>query len=153
MKLQQGFSLIELMIAVVIVSIITAVAVPSYRDYVTRSRVPEATAGLGDIRVRMEQFYQDNRTYPTGGCVVAPAAPLATQVQVPLGQSFDFTCGAPTATTYTVQADGKGSMAGFRYSVDQFNGRASNFTGAAAANGWTAQAPNNCWVNKKGGRC
>jgi len=150
---QQGFSLIELMIAVVIVGIISAVAIPNYRDYITRSRVPEATAALGDLRVRMEMFYQDNRTYPTGGCVVAPTAPSATQLQVPLGQNFDFTCGAPTATTYTVQAAGNGSMAGFQYTVDQFNGKASTFTGAAATNGWSAHAPNNCWVTKKGGAC
>ena len=153
MKQQHGFSLVELMIAVVIVGIITAVAIPNYRDYVTRSRVPEATATLGDIRVRMEQFYQDNRTYPTGGCVVQPTAPSATQIQVPLGQNFDFTCGAPTGTTFTVQAAGKGSMAGFQYSVDQFNGKTSTLTGVAATNGWTAHSPNNCWVTKKGGYC
>ncbi len=150
---QQGFSLIELMIAVVIIGIITAVAIPNYRDYVTRSRVPEATASLGDLRVRMELFYQDNRTYPTGGCVVAPTAPSATQLQVPLGQNFDFTCGAPTATTYTVQAAGKGSMAGFAYTVDQFNGKSSTFTGTAAADGWASHSPDNCWATKKGGYC
>lgn len=150
---QHGFSLIELMIAVVIIGIITAVAIPNYRDYVTRSRVPEATAGLGDIRVRMEQYYQDNRTYPTGGCVVAPTAPSATQLQVPLGQNFDFTCGAPTAITYTVQAAGKGSMAGFAYTVDQFNGKSSTFTGTAATDGWASHSPNNCWATKKGGYC
>jgi type IV pilus assembly protein PilE len=151
---QQGFSLIELMIAVVIVGIISAVAIPNYRDYVTRSRIPEATAGLGDIRVRMEQFFQDRRTYPTAGCVVAPTVPSATELklQVPLGESYDFTCAA-TATTYTVTATGKGSMAGFLFSVDQFNARTSNFTGTAAADGWTSHAPNNCWVIRKGGKC
>ena len=153
MKHQQGFSLIELMIAVVIVGIITAVAIPNYRDYVTRGRIPEATAALGDIRVRMEQFYQDNRSYPTGGCVVAPTAPSATQLQVPMGQSFDFTCGTPTVSTYTVRADGKGTMAGFRYTLDQFNGRTSVLTGAATTAGWTAHTPNDCWVTKKGGQC
>ena len=157
MKHQQGFSLIELMIAIVIVGIITAVAIPSYRDYVTRSRVPEATAALGDLRVRMEQFYQDNRTYPTAGCVVAPTLPAPTtpptQLQLPLGQNFNFTCGTPTATTYTVQAAGKGSMVGFQYTVDQFNGKTSAFTGAAATNGWTVPSPNNCWATKKGGYC
>jgi type IV pilus assembly protein PilE len=149
---QQGFSLIELMIAVVIVGIISAVAIPNYRDYVTRSRIPEATAGLGDIRVRMEQFFQDNRSYPVGGCVVSPAAPGATQLQVPAGDSYDFTCAA-TATTYTVTAAGKGSMVGFEFTIDQFNGRNSNFTGTAAADGWTSHAPNNCWVIRKGGKC
>ena len=152
MKHQQGFSLIELMIAVVIIGIITTVAIPNYQDYVTRSRVPEATAALGDLRVRMEQYYQDNRAYPTG-CVVAPTAPGATQLQLPLGQNFNFTCGAPTATTYTVQAAGKVSMVGFQYTVDQFNGKTSAFTGAAATNGWTVHIPNNCWATKKGGYC
>ena len=152
MKHQQGFSLIELMIAVVIVGIITAVAIPNYSDYVTRSRVPEATAALGDLRVRMEQFFQDNRTYPTGGCVVAPTAPTATQVSVALGSSFDFTCAA-TATTFTVTAAGKGPMAGFQYTLNQFNTRATNFSGAAAAAGWTSHTPNSCWVTKKGGKC
>jgi type IV pilus assembly protein PilE len=157
MKRQQGFSLMELMIAVVIVGIISAVAIPNYRDYVTRSRIPEATAGLGDIRVRMEQFYQDNKTYPTGGCVVAPTAPLLNQLQVPLGQNFGFDCGAaaalPTGTTYTLKATGKGSMSGFLYTIDQFNGRATTFSGTAAANGWTSASPNNCWVTAKGGKC
>ncbi len=149
---QQGFSLIELMIAVVIVGIISAVAIPNYRDYVTRSRVPEATAGLGDLRVRMEQFFQDNRTYPVGGCVTTPAAATATQLQLAAGQNFTFTC-ASTATTFTATATGTGSMAGFAYTVDQFNGRATTFSGAAAAGGWTSHSPNSCWVTKKGGHC
>ena len=122
MKQQQGFSLVELMVTVVIVSILASIAIPSYRDYVTRSRIPEATATMGDARVRMEQFFQDNRTYPTGGCAVSPAVPSATQISVPVGDSFDFTCAA-TATTYTVTATGKSSMAGFLYTLNQFNTR------------------------------
>ena len=152
MKHQQGFSLIELMIAIVIVGIITAVAIPNYSDYVTRSRVPEATAGLGDIRVRMEQFFQDNRTYPLGGCATAPTAATATQLQLAAGQNFTFTCAA-AATTYTVTATGAGGMSGFQYTLDQFNTRATNFSGAAATAGWISHVPNNCWVSKKGGKC
>jgi type IV pilus assembly protein PilE len=157
MKRQHGFSLIELMVTIVIIGILATVAIPNYRDYVTRGRIPEATSGLADIRVRMEQFYQDNRTYPTGGCVNAPTAPSAIQLQVPLGENFALSCGtgasAPTATTYTVTATGNGSMAGFQYTLDQFNTRATNISGAASTAGWTSHSPNNCWVTKKGGRC
>lgn len=152
MKQQQGFSLVELMVTVVIVSILASIAIPSYRDYVTRSRIPEATATMGDARVRMEQFFQDNRTYPTGGCAVSPAVPSATQISVPVGDSFDFTCAA-TATTYTVTATGKSSMAGFLYTLNQFNTRTSAISGVPAAQGWSAHSPNNCWVTKKGGGC
>jgi type IV pilus assembly protein PilE len=152
---QQGFTLIEVMITVVIIGIIMSVAIPNYRDYVTRSRIPEATAGLSDIRVRMEQFFQDNRAYPAT-CVVAPTLPAATtpptQLQVPLGSAFDFSC-ATTATTFTVTAAGKNQMTGFGYTIDNFNGKASNFSGAALAGGWAVHAPNTCWATKKGGGC
>lgn len=152
MKLQKGFSLIELMIAVVIISILAAVAIPNYQDYVTRSRIPEATSGMSDIRVRMEQFFQDNRSYPIGGCVIAPSVPSLTQLGVPIGTSFDFSCTA-TATTYSVVATGKGSMAGFSYTLNQLNNRTTTFGGLAASRGWTIHSPNNCWVTRKGGKC
>ena len=149
MKQQQGFSLMELMIAVVIVGILAAIAIPNYSDYVTRSRIPEATAELSNLRVRMEQFFQDNRSYPTAGCA---ATADATHIAVPTGDSFNFTC-ATTATTFTVTAAGKGTMAGFTYTIDNFNGKTSAFTGTGSSAGWTAHSPNTCWATKKGGAC
>ena len=149
MKQQQGFSLMELMIAIVIIGIISAIAIPNYSDYVTRSRIPEATAELSNLRVRMEQFFQDNRSYPTAGCA---ATADATHIAVPPGDSFNFTC-ATTATTFTVTAAGKGKMAGFTYTIDNFNGKTSAFTGTGSSAGWTAHSPNTCWATKKGGAC
>lgn len=149
---QLGFTLIEIMIVVAIVAILSAIAIPSYRDYVTRGRVVEATSGLGDARSKMEQYFQDNRTYPTG-CVIQPAAPGATQVQLTSLQSFDLACGNLTATTYTVTATGKVAMAGFTYAITEQNVRTSAFSGSGASAGWTAAAPNTCWVIRKGGYC
>ena len=149
---QTGFSLIEVMIVVAIVAILSAIAIPSYRDYVTRGRLVEATGGLADARNKMEQFFQDNRTYPTG-CVIQPAAPAATEIQVQALQSFALACGTLSATTYTVTATGIGPMAGFTYTIDQQNTKTSAFSGSGASKNWTAASPNTCWVIRKGGTC
>jgi len=141
LTLQAGFTLIEVMITVAIVAILAAVAVPMYRDYVVRSRIPEATSGLASRQVRMEQYFQDTRTY-----VGAPDCTLNTTES----QFFNFSCAAspaPSATVFVLQAVGKGGMAGFTYTVNQSSQRAT----AAVPTGWTASAT--CWVTKKGGVC
>ena len=63
MQKTSGFSLIEVMITVVIVAILSAIAIPSYSDYMVMGKIPEATTGLASKRVQAEQFYQDNLTY------------------------------------------------------------------------------------------
>lgn len=140
MKTQNGFTLIELMIVVVIVSILAAVALPSYRDYVRRGKIAEATSGLATKRVQMEQFFQDNRTY-----VAAPAC----NNDAVTSTNFVFSCnGAATATTYALQAVGANSMTGFTYTVNELNQRTTTITGVG---GWTGNA--NCWVTRRGGEC
>lgn len=137
--LQAGFTLIEIMITVAIVGILAAVAVPMYRDYVVRSRIPEATSGLASRQVRMEQYFQDTRTY-----VGAPDCTLNTTES----RFFDFSCAAsPSATAFSLQAVGKGGMAGFTYTVNQSSQRATT----AVPTGWTTSAT--CWVAKKDGTC
>jgi type IV pilus assembly protein PilE len=136
----RGFTLIEVVITVAIVAILAAVALPSYRDYVTRGYIPEATSQLGTLQVRLEQYYQDNRTYAGApGC-----GPDTTTSKV-----FDFECTAVDANGYTLQAQGKGRMAGFAFTVNQ----AGQKTTASVPDGWAQPSPNNCWVTRKGGVC
>jgi TonB family protein len=58
------------MIVVVVLAVLAAIALPSYTDYVVRSKLTEAHTHLADLRVKMEQRFQDARTY-----VAASAAP------------------------------------------------------------------------------
>jgi len=64
-KYMKGVTLIELMIVVVIISILTAIAYPSYRQYVARAKRNEAKAGLLQISTLQERFYLQNNTYTT----------------------------------------------------------------------------------------
>jgi type IV pilus assembly protein PilE len=149
---QRGFTLLELMMVVTIIAILSAIAIPAYSDYVTRGRIIEATAGLGDARAKMEQYFQDNRSYPTSGCVTS-GTPGTNQILLASLQRFTLDCGTPTANTYTVTATGTGPMTGFTYTIDNNNVRTSAFTGSGASANYTAASPNTCWVIRKGGLC
>ena len=66
----QGFSLIELMIAVVIVGILAAVAIPMYSDYVTRSRRADGQATLMQVAQELERCYTQFSKYNDNNCSV-----------------------------------------------------------------------------------
>lgn len=61
-----GFTLIELMIAVVVVSILAAVAYPSYQDYLRRSHRAAAQTFLVEVANRQQQYLLDARNYAVG---------------------------------------------------------------------------------------
>ncbi|MES1981471.1 MAG: type IV pilin protein [Pseudomonadota bacterium] len=139
MRVQRGFSLIELLIVIVIVGILAAVALPAYNNYLTRGKIPDATSNLAAKRVQMEQFYQDNRTY-----LNAPACNSDTTSSL----YFTFICSVQTANTYTIQATGVGAMNGFTYTITQDNVKATT----AVPTGW-GPVNASCWVTKQGGGC
>ena len=62
-KYQDGFTLIELMITVVVISLLAMVAVPAYNDSVKKGRRADAKSVLATIAARQEQFFMDNKSY------------------------------------------------------------------------------------------
>ena len=71
-KLQQGFTLIELMIVVAIIGILAAIAVPAYQDYTIRSRVSEAASLSGAVKTAMDVAYSEG--YALGSIPTTPAS-------------------------------------------------------------------------------
>ncbi len=74
MKLQKGFTLIELMIVVAIVAILAAIAIPAYQDYLIRSRLSECTAAAGACKTSVSEYYATKDVFPDtpqAGCTTA----------------------------------------------------------------------------------
>ncbi len=76
MQKAKGFTLIELMIVVAIIGILSMIGIPAYNDYVTRGKLVDATSKLADMRIQLEQYYQDNRNYGSTAPVAASQCPL-----------------------------------------------------------------------------
>ena len=146
MRSATGFTLIEVMITVAIIAILAAVAIPSYTDYITRSKIQEATTSLLSMRTKLEQYFQDQRTF-FGACAPGTVAPK------PAGLKY-FTIDCPTRndTQYLITATGIAGtdMANFSFSIDQANNRVT--VNVPPGSGWTVPATN-CWVTRKGGIC
>jgi len=63
-KVQQGFTLIELMIVVAIIGILAAIAIPAYQDYTIRAQVSEGLNLSAGAKAAVTEFYQDQGRYP-----------------------------------------------------------------------------------------
>jgi type IV pilus assembly protein PilE len=139
-----GFTLIELMIAVAIIAVLAAVAMPSYQNYVRRGQLSEAFTTLSDMRVKMEQYYQDNKFYgATNATTACPALPSHGAFPV-TGKYFSVTCagGAAPSQTFVLTATGSGSLTtGYDYTLNH-----AGTKGTTSFHGSSSTAA--CWLTK-----
>ena len=68
-KIQQGFTLIELMIVVAIIGILAAIAIPAYQDYTIRAQVSEGLNLSGGAKVAVTEHFQDRGVLPADNAV------------------------------------------------------------------------------------
>jgi type IV pilus assembly protein PilA len=73
-SIQQGFTLIELMIVVAIIGILAAVALPAYQDYTVRAKVSEGIVGASSAKVTVSEGFQANGMAGVAGAAAAIGA-------------------------------------------------------------------------------
>ena len=110
MNLAKGFTLIELMIAVAILAIIAAIAIPAYNGYIRESRLGAMRMNLDALRIAVEAHRLDDPASSYVNSTVAlpyntNTALSAAYGWVPEGDSdaYAYTV-IPTSTTYSLQA-------------------------------------------------
>jgi type IV pilus assembly protein PilA len=100
-KVQQGFTLIELMIVVAIIGILAAIAIPAYQDYTIRAQVSEGLNLSGAAKVAVTEFYQDRGVFPTTNAL----AGLETNTNIRGKYVNDVAVGAAGLVTVTYGYD------------------------------------------------
>lgn len=101
-----GFTLIEVMVVVAIVSVLAALVYPSYASSVRRGDRAAARAALLEAQQYMERYYAANSRYSVASDGTgAPSLPTRLQAIPPGAPKYDLTVSAVTLNSYTLTAD------------------------------------------------
>lgn len=132
MRVQRGFTLIELMITVAIVAILASVAYGSYQSSVIKTRRSKAAACLVEQAQWMERYYTTKFTY--AGATNPPPSSCSNDASVP----YAFTIvGTPNATSFSLKATPTGAQLSKdtkcgALTLDQTGTKGENGTGTVA---------------------
>jgi len=103
----RGFTLVEVMIALVVVGLLSALAYPTYQQQVAKGRRTDAKQSLLELSQRMERFYTERGTY-----VGAALGNTGLYPNVSSGGYYDLTITVQTLDGFTVKATPRGSQVG-----------------------------------------
>ena len=139
----RGFTLVELMISIVVLAIIVAVALPSYKAATRKSHRGEAIAALAALQQAQERFRSGNSAYAGTLAAVGVASTTAP------GGYYALSVSSATATGYVITADGSGSSQ--RDDGDcaklsmQVTGTSITYGSCATCSTFTYTPANRCW--------
>ena len=112
MRKQNGFTLIELVITVAVIALLAAIALPSYQQYVIRSKRSAAQAAMMDIANREQQYMLANRSYADKAALgYSPPTDVSANytydIEVPTTGVPGFTITFTPITTSSQASDGE----------------------------------------------
>jgi type IV pilus assembly protein PilE len=132
---ESGFSLIELLVTLTIVSILATIATPLFSEYFQRGKLSQGLATLTQLAVQMEKSYLDYRRYDDNGTCLVTA---------PSDDYFDYSCES-AGQNYLWLATTKDGQ--YSYSINQDNQRKTELYDGSSS---TAE---DCWQLSADGRC
>ncbi len=127
---QEGWTIVELMVVVLVVGILAAVAIPIYQANIQRSKASEADAALGVIRTALRVHFAENGSYPIHASYTrVDSVGLDLKASDLAGTYFsisDYKYQSADGINYLIRATGSGSQAGINRQLDQ-DGILANF--------------------------
>ncbi|MEP7243666.1 MAG: pilin [Gammaproteobacteria bacterium] len=110
---QQGFTLIELMIVVAIIGILAAIAIPAYQDYTIRAQVTEGMNLASAVKAEVAEYYAQNGTWPTD--LTGTTGTLGhAATEIPSGKYVKAVNIVATNGTITIEFEGPAAGNGFQ---------------------------------------
>jgi type IV pilus assembly protein PilE len=150
---EQGFTLVELLIAMVIASILAAIAIPSYSSYIQKSRRTDAKSALLNLASLEERYFSTNNTYTNAPGNLGYAAGTVTPFPVSNGY-YNITAIIPVAAVAPANATSAGTPASYTITATAIGTQANDaacasFTisssGQQTATGTDPNASVDCW--------